>query len=82
MQRLLDHFEEFAGAVLPRASPPLTDDQFLSLCVQYPDYRIESTAEGDILIVPPAHPRTGQRNAAITHQIFAWAERDTLRPSS
>ena len=26
--------------------------------------------------MPPAHPRTGQRNAAITYQLFAWAEQD------
>jgi Uma2 family endonuclease len=76
MQLLVDHFEDFAGAVLQPANPPLTDVQFLSLCAQYPDYRIESTAEGDILIMRPTHPRTGQRNAAITHQLFAWAERD------
>jgi Uma2 family endonuclease len=57
-------------------SAPLTDDQFLALCAQSPDDRIETTADGDILIQPPAHPRTGQRNAAITHQLFAWTEQD------
>jgi Uma2 family endonuclease len=76
MQLLVDHFEKFAAAVLQPANRPLTDEQFLGLCSQYPDYRIETTAEGDILIMPPAHPRTGQRNAAITFQLFAWTEQD------
>jgi len=52
----------------------LSDAEFLALCERYPDYRIETTAEGDVVIMPPAHPRTGQRNAAIAHQLFAWNE--------
>jgi Uma2 family endonuclease len=71
MQLVVDQFETFAGAVLQSAASPLTDSQFLALCARYPDYRIETTAEGDILIMPPAHPRTGQRNATITHQLVA-----------
>jgi Uma2 family endonuclease len=46
------------------------------LCAQYPDDRIETTAEGDIVMMPPAHPLAGQRNAAITYQLFAWTEQD------
>ena len=76
MQLLVDQFEKFAGAVLQPVQAPLTDDQFLELCTQYPDYRIETSAEGDILIMSPTHPRTGQRNAAITYQLFAWTEQD------
>ena len=65
----------FAGILLqPEAT--LTDGQFLALREQYPDYRLESTAEGDIIIMPPAHPRTGRRNAAITAQLVVWAEAD------
>jgi Uma2 family endonuclease len=76
MQLLVEQFERFSGAVLQPENAPLTDEQFLDLCAQYPDWRLETTAQGDILIMPPAHPRTGQRNAAITHQLFAWAETD------
>jgi Uma2 family endonuclease len=76
MQLLVDQFETFRGALLQPAGTPLSDAQFLALCAQYPDCRIETTAEGDILIMPPAHPRTGQRNAAITYQLFAWTEMD------
>lgn len=76
MQLLVEHFEQFAGAVLQSPRTPVTDEQFFALCSRYPDYRIETTAEGDILILPPAHPLTGQRNAAITAQLFNWAEQD------
>ena len=76
MQLLVDQFERFSGAVLHPAGGSLTDAQFLAFCEQNPDCRVETTADGDILIMPPAHPRTGQRNAAITHQLFAWAEKD------
>jgi len=76
MQLVIDQFEMFVGAVLQPVDSPLTDARFLALCARYPDYRIETAAEGDIIIMPPAHPRTGQRNAAITHQLVAWTEAD------
>ena len=76
MQLLVEQFENFAGAVLRSAGAAPTDAQFLALCAKYPDCQLETTAEGDILIMPPTHPRTGQRNAAITGQLFAWTERD------
>ena len=53
----------------------LSDQQFIELCNGFPDHRVESTG-GEILILPPAHPRTGQRIAAITYQLFAWTEAD------
>lgn len=76
MQLQVDRFEQFAAAILQPANRPLTDAEFLALCEKHPDCRIETTAEGDVLIMPPAHPRTGQRNAAITSQLFTWAEED------
>lgn len=75
MQLVVDNFETFSSVVLQQAAPP-SDEQFLALCAQYPDCRLEVSAQGDIIIMPPAHPRTGQRNAAITHQLFAWSEQD------
>jgi len=76
MQLVVDRFEVFAGALLQPASGALTDAEFLALCERYPDYRLETTAAGDILIMPPAHPRTGQRNAIITHQLVGWSLQD------
>ena len=76
MELLVEQFETLSGVVLQPANAPIADAEFFALCAKYPDCRVETTAEGDILIMPPAHPRTGQRNAAINHQLFAWSEVD------
>lgn len=76
MDLVVDDFETLAGVVLQPATRPLTDEEFLDLCERYPDCRVENTAEGDIIIMPPAHPRTGQRNARITQQLGTWADLD------
>lgn len=52
------------------------DDQFLELCQRNRDLRIEKTAEGEILIMPPAGGRTSSRNSRITRQLTEWTERD------
>ncbi len=57
MQFVVDKIETFAGVVLQPEVGPLADEQFLALCGQYPDYRIESTAEGDIIILAPVQIR-------------------------
>lgn len=67
MQLLVEQFEKFTAAVLQPATAPFSDDEFLALCAEYPDFRIETSAEGDVLIMPPAHPRTilfGKRGRA------------------
>jgi Uma2 family endonuclease len=76
MELVVEQVENFGGIVLRQPASPLTDFRFLELCARYPDYRLETTAEGDIIIMPPAHPRTGQRNAIITHQLTGWTEKD------
>src|SRR4051794_14567914 len=55
--------------------PGITDDQFQELCDRYDNYRIEYTAEGELLIMPPTDPETGMRNTAITAQLWNWARR-------
>jgi Uma2 family endonuclease len=44
--------EVFLPATL--TSPPMTDEEFVHFCAQYPDYFIEVSAEGDIVIMPPS----------------------------
>ena len=70
----------------PEAEPPLmlhlrpavelTDDQFFALCAINRDLRLERTAEGDIIIMPPTGFATGIRNAEINRQFGNWAKRD------
>ena len=65
--------------------PGITDEQFEELCEQYEDYRVEYTAEGDLLVMPPTDPETGIRNSRINYQLMHWAlihERGEVTDSS
>jgi Uma2 family endonuclease len=52
------------------------DDAFFDLCRRNAELRIEQTAEGDLIIMPPAGGETGYRNAEIIAQLGNWAKRD------
>jgi len=54
----------------------LTDDQLYRLCCDYPELRIELTADGDLIVMSPATPGTGRRNAIITGQLYIWTRAD------
>ncbi len=54
----------------------LTEEQFFEFCQLNRDLRIERTAEGDLLIMPPEGFETGKRNADLTIDLGVWARRD------
>lgn len=54
----------------------LTDDQFYELCRINRELRIERTAEGDLIIMPPAGGETGKRNSDLTAALVVWAKQD------
>ena len=54
----------------------ITDEDFFELCQLNPELRIESTAEGDLIIMPPAGCETGRRNFALIGLFYAWAIAD------
>jgi len=54
----------------------MTDHEFFEFCQQNQDWRIERTAEGDLIIMPPTGGKTGQRNAALTGVFYSWANAD------
>jgi len=54
----------------------LTPEQFDQLALANETVRLELTAEGEILVMPPTGGVSGQRNARITTQLTAWADRD------
>jgi len=70
----------------PAGSPPLvlrfrplielTEDQFQEFCSLNGDLRIERTAEGEVVVMPPAGTRSGGREGKLGYQLYAWAERD------
>jgi len=54
--------------------PGMTDGQFQEFCEQYADYRLEYSAEGELIVMPPTDPDTGARNARIIGELYAWAK--------
>jgi len=54
----------------------LTDDQFFEFCQINRDLRIERTATGELLIMPPTGTETGGRNFRLNGQLYNWTEQD------
>jgi Uma2 family endonuclease len=58
------------------ASHPMTDEEFAAFCAEHPDLSFEMTAEGEIIVMPPTAPLTGDRNSEIDCQLRIWAKKD------
>jgi Uma2 family endonuclease len=54
----------------------MTEEQFYEFCLANRDLRIERTASGEVIVMPPAFSDTGNRNFNIAAQLWNWAERD------
>jgi Uma2 family endonuclease len=61
---------------LPPAWQPMGDREFSDFCHMNPELRIERTAKGDIVIMPPAGGETGRREFALSLQVGNWAKSD------
>src|SRR6266704_2459300 len=60
--------------ILNVESVGLTSEQFVRLCHDNPDLRLELTAQKEIVIMPPNWTKTGMQNAEISGQLFNWAK--------
>ena len=54
----------------------MSTEQFYEFCQANDDLRIERTASGEVIIMPPAFSDTGNRNFKIAVQLGNWAELD------
>ncbi len=54
----------------------LDSDQFFEFCQLNGELRIERTAEGEILIMPPAGGGSAYRSLELAAQVREWAKRD------
>jgi Uma2 family endonuclease len=54
----------------------LTDDQFFEFCQINRDLRIERTATGELLIMPPTGSETGGSNFELSGQLFIWTKQN------
>ena len=52
----------------------LTDEVFLKLCQANPNINFESTAQGELIVVPPTGGETGNRNLRLTQQLGNWSD--------
>lgn len=58
------------------AIAPMNHDDFAAFCAANRELRIERTASGDVIVMPPASSDTGHRNFNLAVQLGIWAERD------
>jgi Uma2 family endonuclease len=54
----------------------VTDDEFYQLCRDNPELRIEMTAQGELVVMPPTGSETGRRNSTLTQQLANWRDVD------
>jgi Uma2 family endonuclease len=62
--------------VLNFKSIPLTDDQFVRLCSDNSEFQFETTADRELIIMPPSNPDTDAENTEIILQLASWAKKD------
>jgi len=53
---------------------PMNHEQFYAFCQANRDLRIERTATGEVVIMPPVFSDTGNRNIRISQQLANWAD--------
>ncbi|MCM1981776.1 Uma2 family endonuclease [Lyngbya confervoides] len=58
------------------ASAPMTREEFYAFCQANRDLRIERTAEGEVIVMPPAFSDTGNHNFNVSVPLGLWAEPD------
>ncbi len=55
---------------------PMSDEEFAAFCDEHPDLSFETTAEGDLLVMPQIDTLTGARNIEIGFQLKRWTRQD------
>ena len=54
----------------------LTPEQFWEVCRDNPELRLELTSNGELIVMPPAGSKTGQRNSNLNRQFANWVKND------
>jgi len=76
MTKVLPETEQVPLIIHLRPVIELTDDQFFEFCQINRDLRIERTAEGDLVIMPPEGGETGHRSILLGMFLTQWALQD------
>lgn len=56
----------------------LSHDQFEQIALANPDLRLELTADGELVLMPPTGGNTGRRNSDLTTEITLWNRKTKL----
>jgi len=56
--------------------PLVDDDRFFEFCMENQDLRIERTAEGEVIIMPPVGMEAGWRKSEMLAQLANWGDVD------
>lgn len=73
MGRILMDLEPLGLEELTLPARGLTREQYLAFIEANPDLRIERTATGEVIVLPPASSRTSAQNFEINGQLANWA---------
>lgn len=63
-----------ASLALNLRSLRLDDEQFGRVAADNPELRLELTAEGELIVMPPTGGRTGRRDSRITQRLMNWTD--------
>ncbi|MGD2181969.1 Uma2 family endonuclease [Lusitaniella coriacea] len=58
------------------AIAPMTREEFYAFCQANRELRIERTATGEVIVMPPAFSDTGNRNFNLAAHLWVWTEKD------
>jgi Uma2 family endonuclease len=65
-------FASFRLKMLPAV--PMTQEQFFEFCQQNRKIRLERTAQGELIIMPPSGGEASAQNLSISAPLFFWAK--------
>lgn len=68
----LQKLEDFMGQHFSFFVGELSDKQFEKICRKNRDFRIEQTAEGELILMPPTLPDSGWRNSDLNTEVNNW----------
>ncbi|MEM8641240.1 MAG: Uma2 family endonuclease [Cyanobacteria bacterium P01_G01_bin.54] len=57
-------------------APLLSDEDFFQLCQDNRELRLERTATGELIILPPTGWLSGNRNSKLTQRLGNWTDQD------
>jgi Uma2 family endonuclease len=76
MQVVLDGITGSQDFVEVTTRRRVTREEYRAFCEANPDLRIERSSEGHLIVMGPAHTRSGDQNAELTTQLRVWSKKD------